>query len=174
MQILNQKSFDEKISKTRTLAPAAVVDVVRDFLLTAEDARLYNINPWRIAAERGINRMAALKAMLHLTKGGLLNLSWTIHCPSCKGATQRSDSLQSLRHADHCDFCSIPFDAGFDTNLEVSFAPNPAVIKPAEVGFFGQVMAGFETEPGVTIRARSREKPFPLHRAQAGQLLRHH
>ena len=151
MQILNQKSFDEKIAQARKLVSGPAVDTVRDFLLTAEDARLYNINPWRLAAEHGINRMAALKAMLHLTKGGLLNLFWTIHCPSCKGTTQRSDKLQSLKHADHCDFCAIPFDAGFDTNLEVSFAPNPAVIKPAEVGFFGQVMAGFEAEPGISI-----------------------
>ena len=151
MQILNQKSFDEKISQARKLVPGPALDTIRDFLLTADDARLYNINPWRLAAERKVNRMAALKAMLHLTKGGLLNLFWTIHCPSCKGATQRSDRLISLRHGDHCDFCKIPFDAGFDTNLEVSFAPNPAVLKTGEVGPYGQVMAGFETEPGITI-----------------------
>jgi class 3 adenylate cyclase len=160
MHALNQKSFDEKISQTRKLVPGPTLDAVRDFLLTAEDARLYNINPWRLAEERGVNRMATLKAMLHLTKAGLLNLYWTIHCPSCKGATQRTSTLQSLRHADHCDFCAIPFDAGFDTNLEVSFAPNPAVLKPGDVGPYGQVMAGFETEPGLSIDLDPGESHF--------------
>jgi adenylate cyclase len=160
MTIVNQRSFDEKIAQARKVVPGPATDIVRDFLLTADDARLHNINPWRLAAERKVNRMAMLKAMLHLTKGGLLNLFWTIHCPSCKGVTQRSDRLDVLRHGDHCDFCKIPFDAGFDTNLEVSFAPNPAVLKPAEVDPYAQVMAGFETEPGISIALDPGESHF--------------
>src|SRR5512134_2934972 len=65
--IVNKASFDEKMRVAAAAVPAQVLDGIRDFLLTAEDARLFSMNPWRIAAERGLDRMGSLKAMLHLT-----------------------------------------------------------------------------------------------------------
>jgi hypothetical protein len=54
------------------------------------DAQLYYINPYRFAAQRKVDQAGALRAFLHLTKGGLFNLYWNIHCPACKGVTQHS------------------------------------------------------------------------------------
>jgi hypothetical protein len=48
-------------------------------------------------------------------------MSWNIHCPACKGVTQHSNSLFTLKHADTCGVCSTVFDAGFDTSIEVSW-----------------------------------------------------
>jgi adenylate cyclase len=151
MTVVNRKGLEEKLQQTQSVVAGSVLDSIRDFLLTAEDAELFAINPFRLAARRKLDRMATLKALLHLTKKGLFNLSWTIHCPSCKGATQQADKLQSLKHTDHCDFCHIGFDAGFDKSLEVSFGVNPAIIQPADVAVFDRLSASLETEPGIAM-----------------------
>jgi class 3 adenylate cyclase len=151
VKVLNQKSLDEKLRLAASVVPAAVVNEVKSFLLSADDAQLYHINPYRFAAQRKLDRMGALRAFLHLTKGGLFNLFWNIHCPACQGVTQHSNSLLSLKHSDSCGVCSTTFDAGFDTSIEVSFGVNPSIIKPADVDDFAKVAAGFDLEPGITI-----------------------
>ncbi|HEY9595354.1 MAG TPA: DUF5939 domain-containing protein, partial [Spirochaetia bacterium] len=100
MKILNRKAFDEKLKQADGVAPAPVVAAVKDFVLNATDAQLYHINPYRLAAQRSLDRSATLRAFLHMTKSGLFNLYWNVHCPACKGVTQQSLSLHTLKHAD--------------------------------------------------------------------------
>ena len=151
MKILNQKALDEKLQQASPVVPERIVNEVKSFLLSADDAQLYNINPYRFAARRKLDRTGTLRAFLHLTKGGLFNLFWNIHCPACKGVTQHSSSLRTLKHADTCGVCSTVFDAGFDKSIEVSFGVNQAIIKPAEVEEFAKIVASFDLEPGISI-----------------------
>jgi adenylate cyclase len=151
VKILNQDSLDQKLATVATVVPAAMAEQIRDFLLTANDAQLYHINPYRFAVQRKIDRTTALRAFLHLTKSGLFNLSWNVHCPACKGVTQHSPSLRTLKHADTCGICTTKFEAGFDTSIEVSFGVNPSIIKPAEVEEFARIASGFDLEPGISI-----------------------
>ncbi len=151
MKVVNQKSLDEKLGQAARRVPPLVVDQIKSFLLSAEDAQLYTINPYRFAARRKLDRADSLRAFLHLTKGGLFNLYWNIHCPACKGVTQHSNSLLTLKHADKCGICTTEFNAGFDKSVEVSFAVNPSVIRPADVDDFTKIVAGFDLEPGITI-----------------------
>jgi len=67
MQILNQKSLDDKIRDAREVVSERILREITEFLRTAPDAKLYNIDPWRFASQRKLNRMATLKAFLHLT-----------------------------------------------------------------------------------------------------------
>ena len=120
--MVNQKALDDKLLQTAEVAPEKTLVEIREFLLGAKDAQLLSINPYRFAVSRKLNRLETLKTFLHLTKKGLFNLSWTIHCPSCKGVTQQAEHLVSLKHTDRCPFCKIDFSAGFDKSLEVSFA----------------------------------------------------
>src|SRR5271169_2650140 len=151
MKILNQKSMDEKLSQAARVVPQNILSEIKSFILTTGDAQLYHINPYRFAAHRKVDQAGALRALLHLTKGGLFNLYWNIHCPACKGVTQHSNTLLSLKHADKCGICSTVFDAGFDTSIEVSFGVNPSIVKPADVDDFAKVVAGFDLEPGINI-----------------------
>lgn len=160
MKVLNQKSLDEKLRQAASVVNEPLLSEVKSFLLSADDAQLYHINPYRFAAQRKLDRTAALRAFLHLTKGGLLNLFWNIHCPACKGVTQHSNSLLTLKHADTCGICTTRFDAGFDTSIEVSFGVNPAIIKPAEVDEFTRVAATFDLEPGIHIELDRGESHF--------------
>jgi len=122
MKIQNQKSMDEKFRAVSSVVPGEMVAEIKRFLLTANDAQLYNINPY-----------------------------WNIHCPACRGVTQHSHSLSILKHADKCPACATVFDAGFDTSIEVSFGVNTSIIKPADVDDFSKIVAGFDMEPGIEI-----------------------
>ena len=120
---------------------------------------------------RKLNRLGTLKTFLHLTKKGFFNLSWTIHCPSCKGAMQQAEHLVSLKHTDRCPFCKIDFSAGFEKSLEVSFAVNPAIIRPAEVEPYERIAASLETEPGISIELDPGESHFIATELKTGNYL---
>ena len=171
MTIVNQKALDDKLLQTAAVASENILGEIREFLLSAKDAELLSINPWRFAVTRKLNRLGTLKTFLHLTKKGLFNLSWTIHCPSCKGATQQAEHLVSLKHTDRCPFCKIDFSAGFDKSLEVSFAVNPAIIRPAEVEPYERIAASLETEPGISIELDPGESHFVAMELKAGNYL---
>jgi adenylate cyclase len=160
MKVLNQKSMDEKLTRAASVVTEPLLAEVRDFILSATDAQLYHINPYRFAAQRKLDRTAALRAFLHLTKAGLFNLFWNIHCPACKGVTQHSNSLLTLTHADKCGICTTEFEAGFDTSIEVSFGVNSAIIKPADMDEFARVAATFDLEPGIHIELDGGESHF--------------
>lgn len=117
MLIRNSTALEEKIKHAQSSVPKNILAEIREFVLSAKDAELVNINPYRLAKARNINQTQTLKALLHLTKAGLFNLFWTIHCPSRKSATQVSEKLLSLKHGSNCPFCSV--------SVEVSFAVNP-------------------------------------------------
>jgi adenylate cyclase len=151
VKVLNQKALDEKLNAASSRIKEPLLSDLMSFILSADDAQLYHINPFQFAARRKLDRTAALRAFLHLTKGGLLNLFWNIHCPACKGVTQHSNSLTTLKHADKCGVCSTVFEAGFDKSIEVSFGVNPAIIKPADVDDFTKIAATFDLEPGIHI-----------------------
>ena len=135
MKILNQKSLDEKLRQAASVVPEKMVSEIKSFVLSTDDAQLYHINPYRFAAHRKLDGKGALRAFLHMTKGGLFNLYWNIHCPACKGVTQHSNSLLTLKHADKCPVCSTVFDAGFDKSIE-TFQKLSNVIKMQSGGRF--------------------------------------
>ena len=171
MTIQNRKAFEDKLRQAAEAVPEESLAAIRDFILTAEDPQLVNINPFRFAINRHLDRIAALKAFLHLTKRGLFNLYWTIHCPSCKGATQKSESLESLRHGSSCPFCRIDFSAGFDKSVEVSFAVNPAIVRPGDMDDFTRMAGSFELEPGISIDLDHGETHFLKTPLKAGNYM---
>lgn len=151
MATVNRSSLEDKLAQSADVVPGKILADVRGFLLSAEDAQLVNVNPFRLAAAWQVDRLSALKAFLHLTKKGLFNLYWTVHCPSCKGATQESQTLASLRHGSRCPFCNINFSAGFDRSVAVNFGINPAVIRPGDMDDFTRFSGSFDMEPGINI-----------------------
>jgi class 3 adenylate cyclase len=158
--IVNSKALEEKLRQAATVVSEPILTSVRTFLADARDAELVAINPYRFAAPRKLDRLRTLKAFLHLTERGLFNLSWIVHCPSCKGWTQHAASLSSLKHESRCELCLVDFAAGFDRSVELCFGVNPAVIRPAEVDPFEAVMAGIDLEPGIRVELDPGESHF--------------
>ena len=103
-------------------SPAVVRHLTRH-IQEAPDDDCHRIKPYALADRWGIDRGELLKACLHATRIGLLELSWDIMCPLCRGATTQTSKLSELRSQAHCSSCNIQFDANFDRSVEVTFRP---------------------------------------------------
>ncbi len=91
-----------------------------------DDAFVARMRPYVLADRWSMPRDRVLAAMLASTRAGLLDLSWTLICPSCRGQKNRVASLAGLGGEVHCDQCGIAYGADFDRNVEVTFDASPS------------------------------------------------
>jgi class 3 adenylate cyclase len=98
-----------------------------DAIETLPDEELDSMRPFVFADLWKADRRDVLKLFLHASQVGLLDLSWDVICPSCRGAQERHDSLKKMRQEAHCPACNIQYDADFAESVEVTFRPNPAI-----------------------------------------------
>ncbi len=148
-----------------------------EFLAAAPDREVTRIRPLALARAWNAPGMDVLRTCLRATRAGLLELTWDVICPGCRGAKERATTLTALKTEGHCDTCQIRFDVNFDQAVEVSFRAHPQVRKAEDIRFcaFGpsntphvlaQIMldAGARTEETLTLpegryRLRSPEVP---------------
>jgi class 3 adenylate cyclase len=97
------------------------------FLDRADDLSLQRIRPYALADRWGVSRRAVLEMFLRATRAGILDMSWDLLCPSCRGLADGHSHLAEVHGASHCNTCQIDFTANFDHNIEVVFKPNPSV-----------------------------------------------
>jgi adenylate cyclase len=115
---------------TRGAAPE-LLDRLVDLVEHTDDLSLARLRPYALADEWGARRRAVLELCLLATRAGLLELSWDVLCPLCRGAKQRSETLGEIQSQTHCETCNIDFTANFERSVELTFRPNPAV-RPLE------------------------------------------
>jgi len=100
---------------------------LEEYLDRADELSLQRIRPYALADRWGENRRAVLEMFLRATRAGIVDMSWDLLCPSCRGTTEGRTSLSDVRGSSHCNTCQIDFTVNFDHNIEVVFKPNPAV-----------------------------------------------
>lgn len=108
-------------------ADPALVNLLEDFIEHADDLSLQRIRPYALADRWKKARRPVLEIFLRATRAGILDMSWNLLCPSCRGTAESTNKLGDVRAASHCNTCNIDFTANFDHNVEVVFRPNPAV-----------------------------------------------
>ena len=107
--------------------PAPLVEQLKNFLTSADDLAAGRIRPYALADEWRTGRRETLHLFLHATRAGLLDFSWDLVCPHCRGAKASQTTLAGVKAAAHCDSCHLDFTANFDQSVEVTFSPNAAV-----------------------------------------------
>lgn len=90
------------------------------------DRLVARLRPYALADAWSLPRERVLAAMLAATRAGLLDLSWTLICPSCRGQKNRVGSLAAIGREVHCDQCGIAYGPDFDRNVEVTFDARPS------------------------------------------------
>ena len=98
-----------------------------DALETMPDEDLDAMRPFVFADRWSADRREVLKLFLHASQAGLLDLSWDVICPGCRGAQERHDSLKKMKTDAHCPACNVRFGADFANSVEVRFRPNPSI-----------------------------------------------
>jgi class 3 adenylate cyclase len=107
--------------------PAALVERLRAFLLAADDLAAAKIRPYALADEWRADRRETLPLFLHATRAGLLDFSWDLVCPHCRGAQPGRSSLGTVTAHAHCESCDVDFTVNFDQSVELTFIPNAAI-----------------------------------------------
>jgi class 3 adenylate cyclase len=100
---------------------------LEDFLERSDELSIQRIRPYALADHWGVNRRAVLEMFLRATRAGILDMSWDLLCPSCRGTTEGHTNLGDVHSRSHCSTCQIDFTVNFDHNIEVVFRPNPSV-----------------------------------------------
>jgi class 3 adenylate cyclase len=100
---------------------------LEDFLTHADELSLQRIRPYALADRWGVDRREVLEMFLRATRAGILDMSWDLLCPSCRGTSEGRTNLGDVRGNSHCNTCRIDFSVNFDHNIEVVFKPNPSV-----------------------------------------------
>jgi adenylate cyclase len=96
---------------------------------TLPDEELDAMRPFVLADLWKADRREVLKLFLHASQAGLLDLSWDVICPGCRGAQERHASLKKMKTDAHCPACNIRYDANFAESVEITFRPNPSIRK---------------------------------------------
>lgn len=110
-------------------------DRLAEWVLRAMAADLTRLRPKLLAGELDVPPRAATEACLTGVKAGLLGMKWDLLCPNCRGAKVSVPTLADLPHGAHCSSCNIDYDRDFERNVELTFAPAPAV-RPLREGAF--------------------------------------
>jgi class 3 adenylate cyclase len=119
------KSLSEAVIRQGT--DAALMARLEDFLVRADELSVQRIRPYALADRWQVDRRAVLEMFLRATRAGILDMSWDLLCPSCRGTTEGHTNLGDVHGNSHCKTCQIDFTVNFDHNIEVIFRPNPSV-----------------------------------------------
>ncbi|HET9914909.1 MAG TPA: DUF5939 domain-containing protein [Anaerolineales bacterium] len=105
----------------------SLVARLEEFLDQADELSVQRIRPYTLADRWGASRRAVLEMFLRATRAGILDMSWDLLCPSCRGRAEGHTNLGDVHGQSHCSTCQIDFSVNFDHNIEVVFRPNPSV-----------------------------------------------
>jgi len=155
------KTLSETVMSQGT--DVSMVTRLEDFLERADELSVQRIRPYALADRWLVDRRAVLEMFLRATRAGILDMSWDLLCPSCRGTTEGHTNLGDVRGKSHCNTCQIDFTVNFDHNIEVIFRPNPSV---RTVDFDAAFCAGSpQLQPHVVMSqplSALRSLPVPL------------
>lgn len=106
---------------------AAWVDRLLEFVRTASSLDCMRMRAFALADAWEFPRVPVLKLFLHATRLGLLDLSWDLICPHCRGPKESNGNLGAMKEQAYCSSCEIDFEADFSKSVELTFHPNPAI-----------------------------------------------
>jgi class 3 adenylate cyclase len=106
---------------------AAAVKELLAWIATGDEQDLYRIQVRERARAWGLDEDAVLRVCLHATRAGLLELSWDIVCPHCRGVSGESSALGDLPGHGKCEVCGIDFSTGVAEAVEITFHVHPSI-----------------------------------------------
>src|SRR6195256_5796099 len=127
------------MSETETLFAALrqsadyrVVDMLERMVRDAPDHALNRMNALDLAKREGLDEERVIAALLNGVGLGMLEMTWSVMCPSCAGVLSANKSLKTLDRAQYsCAFCAAGYETTLDNLVEVTFTVSPRLRKIA-------------------------------------------
>lgn len=137
---------------------AELVDLLIDYVQTADDLDAYRIQVRALALRWGVEEASLLDTCLLATREGLLQLSWDVICPHCRGVREEAQTLGDLPKLGACEVCDIDFTTDKENAIEVTFHVHPQLRQipklqfcTAEVSSRMHIMLQRKVAAGVTV-----------------------
>jgi class 3 adenylate cyclase len=127
------------MSETETLFGAlrqssdgGVVDMLERMVRHAPDHALNKMNALDLAAREGLDEERLIATLLNAVGLGMLEMTWSVMCPSCAGVLSANKTLKTVNRAQYnCAFCAAGYETTLDNLVEVTFTVSPRVRKIA-------------------------------------------
>jgi class 3 adenylate cyclase len=129
--------------------PAPIVGRLCSYVSEADDLSASKMRPYALADAWGTDRRETLDLFLHATRAGMLDFSWEVLCPHCRGSKQGKADLSDVSSQAHCDSCGIDFTVNFDQSVELTFTPNPTIRRVSRLEY---CMGGPQITPHVVAQ----------------------
>src|SRR3954454_1867062 len=105
--VADEKALDEALARlqaARAWSPR-VVSRLEALVREGEDAALFRVNPFALAAERDLDPDEALALLRPAAALGLFEMACLLVCPRCACAFERSARLRAVRRRFRCPQC---------------------------------------------------------------------
>ncbi len=113
---LQQKALDE-----------VCIRKLLDWIRHGDEQDLFRIQVRERAHSFGVDEDALLRVCLHATRLGLLELTWDVMCPHCRGVSQQNGNLGEVSTQGHCGVCLIDFGTDGSESIEITFHVHPSI-----------------------------------------------
>jgi len=107
--------------------PRESIERFTDWVRTGDEQDLARIQVRERARAWGLPEDDLLRAALHATRLGLLQLSWDVVCPHCRGVREESTTLGGVPANAACDVCDVEFATGDPEAVEITFRIHPSI-----------------------------------------------
>ena len=115
-----------RMGSLATLDPRAM-ECLAELVRTGAEAKLYLINPLRLAREEGVPEAAMVDACVAGSRAGLLQFTWTMTCPGCGMYSTQMPRLHDVHPTSYCAVCDMENPAILDTLISVAFTVDRGV-----------------------------------------------
>lgn len=106
---------------------ADALDALVRHVRTGDENELYRIQLRPLARRWQVDERALLLVCLHATRAGLLDMSWDVICPHCRGVRSEAPTLGDVPARDRCDVCDLDFATDAENAVEITFHVHPSI-----------------------------------------------
>jgi class 3 adenylate cyclase len=114
---------------------AAAVRHLIEWVETADDAELERIRVRERARAWQLDEDVLLRVCLHATRAGLLELTWDVVCPHCRGVRAATPNLGALPTRGSCAACGIEFGTDAAEAVEITFHAHSSIRPVARTAY---------------------------------------
>ena len=127
--VVDERALDERLARLEAARPWSprVVSRLEALIREGDDAALFRVNPFALAAERELDPAEATDLLLHATAQGLFEMDWLLICPRCACAVESFDRLRAVLRQFRCPECHNEYEAAMDDFIAIYFTLSPQI-----------------------------------------------
>jgi class 3 adenylate cyclase len=107
--------------------PDEAIELLLRHVREADDFDMQRLQPRKLAHQWELPEREVLRTCLHATRVGLLDMSWDLICPHCRGVRFAANSLGDVPKKGSCAPCALEFGSEGDNAIEVTFHVHPSI-----------------------------------------------